>query len=436
MASLIQWTQRNWRSLYPAEPPKQSDALRIGLLGASKIAYCQSPLTPPTNLSQLTAHPSPIAVINAANTHPGVIIAAVAARDEARAHTYAKTHKIPNVHTSYQALIDDRTIDAIYNPLPNGLHYEWTMKALKAGKHVLLEKPSVSNADEARKLFRNPLLLGNGGKLVVLDAVHIRFHPAWQKFLSLIDKEEIIEANSQAWLPKWLLAEDDIRFQYSLAGGCLMDLGSYCLQTLRQAFGAEPSECISAHATPMRPGLDQNIDRMFDATWRFPNGGIGTIHADSFALGRYMTWLTNHLPPFRSPKFEVKHREKVIPHPILHGMETATTKTVIFWDVICQSLWHRIDVIEDHVLRDSKTGRVAKKWTDTKYLKQYEGDVGDASWTTYRHMLEQFVNKIRGREGTGIWVDGEDSIRQMEMIDGAYKKAGLPVRPSIAPAGL
>lgn len=188
----------------------------------------------------------------------------------------------------------------------------------------------------------------------------------------------------------------------------------------------------------MPEGFDQDVDQAFSASWRLPNGGIGTIHADSQAAGKYLPWLTHYLPPLRSPKFEVRHRETVGPHPDMPGMETATTKTVVFWDVLAQSFWHRIDVIESHVLRSTATGQVQKKWTDTQYLKQYSDDSigGDASWTTYRHQLEQFINKIRGRLGSGVWVDGEDSIRQMEMIDGAYQKAGMRIRPSITPKEL
>ena len=371
-----------------------------------------------------------MAVINAAKTHPEVIIAAIAARDKTRATAYAKQHNIPNVHVSYEALLEDPTIDVVYIPLPNGLHYEWTMKALKAGKHVLLEKPSTSNAAEARSLFRSPLLAGNGGSLILLDAVHVRFHPAWQKFLSLLEPQNIAEATSVAFLPKGIVGPDDIRFKYDLAGGCLMDLGSYPLQTLRQAFGAEPEECISASPSLLPTGKDQNIDRAIKASFRFPNGGIGEINADSVWSGEYLTWLTYRLPPVRSPVCTVKHRESRSRLSSKAGKEIGTTKTVICWNFLGPSLWHRIDVIEDNVLRDVKTGSIEKSWTDTKHIKQYEGKVGDASWTTYRHQLEEFVNKVRGREGSGVWISGEDSIRQMEAIDRAYRKANLPLRPS------
>ena len=373
-----------------------------------------------------------------AKSHPEVIVAAVAARDEKRAQTYAQSHGISTVHSSYQALLDDSTIDAVYIALPNGLHYEWAMRALKAGKHVLLEKPSTSNAAEARRLFRSPLLAKGGEAssaaetpLVLLDAVHIRFHPAWQKFLSFIKSSDVSEATSTHHVPKGLLSNDDIRFQYQLSGGCLMDLGSYNVQMLRQVFGTEPVECLTASVRRMPAGLEENIDQAFSASWKFPNGGIGSIVSDSAATGgHFFPWLTDSLPGFKVPMCSVKHREKIVRHPTLQEMETVTTKTVIIWDLLFASIWHRIDVIEDYTLRHTQDRRIEKQWTEKKSFKQYQGNSGDASWTTYRHQLEQFVNRVRGRQGSGVWIDGEDSIRQMEMIDGAYRKVGMPLRPS------
>lgn len=120
------------------------------------------------------------------------------------------------------------SIDAIYNPLPNGLHYEWTQKALAADKHVLLEKPSTSNAAETANVFRTPSSNIQGRPApVLLEAVHFRFYPAWQKYLSLIDPEIIEKAHSTHHLPKGVFPNDAIRFQHHLAGGCLMDFGYY-----------------------------------------------------------------------------------------------------------------------------------------------------------------------------------------------------------------
>ena len=380
----------------------------------------------------------PISVIIPAKTHPEVIVAAVAARDEKRARAYAQAHGILSVHSSYQALLDDSTIDVVYIALPNALHYEWAMKALKAGKHVLLEKPSTSNALEACNLLQNPLLAKDGasssaGKssLVLLDAVHIRFHPAWQKFLSFLDSSNIAEATSTHELPNGLLATDDIRFQYQLSGGCLMDFGSYNVQMLRQVFGTEPVECVTTNVRLMPAGSDQNIDQAFSATWRFPNGGIGSIVSDLAAKGgHHFSWLTSNLPATKIPMCSVTHREKVSQCPGSQEMEEATTKTVIIWNLLFATIWHRIDVLEHHVLRHKKDGRIEKQWTVKSHFKQYEHDSGDAAWSTYRHQLEEFVNRVRGRPGSGVWVDGDDSIEQMRMIDGAYQKAGMLLRPS------
>ena len=268
---------------------------------------------------------------------------------------------------------------------------------------------------------------------MMLDAVHVRFHPAWQKFLSFIDSSTIAEATSTHHLPKGSLPNDDIRFQYSLSGGCLMDFGSYNVQTLRQVFGTEPVDCVTASARRMPAGLDQNIDQAFSASWRFPNGGIGSIVSDLAATGgHYFPWLTDSLPAIKLPMCSVKHREKIVPRPDLQEMEQAITKTVILWNFTFPWMWHRIDVVEDHVLRHKVDGRIEQQWMEKTYFKQYRysGNSGDASWSTYRHQLEQFVNRVRGREGSGVWIDGEDSIRQMEMIDRAYEKAGMPLRPS------
>ncbi len=209
-----------------------------------------------------------------------------------------------------------------------------------------------------------------------------------------------------------------------------MDFGSYNVQMLRQVFGTEPVECIDASARRMPAGWDQKIDQAFSASWRFLNGGIGSIVSDLTATGgHYVSWLTHNWPATKVPMCLVKHRERIIERPDLQGMEEAVTKTVIIWDFTFASIWHRIDILEDHILRHTKDGSIEREWTEKAYVKCYSDDVGDDSWSTHRYMLEEFVNRVRGRQGSGVWIDGEDSIRQMEMIDGAYQKAGLPLRP-------
>jgi predicted dehydrogenase len=108
--------------------------------------------------------------------------------------------------------------------LPNGLHYEWTIKALMAGKHVLLEKPSANTAEETRKMFA----LAAEKKLVLLEAFHYRFHPAIRRVKAIVDSGEIGAVNSIAAtmvMPPGIIKKGDIRFDYDLGGGAAMDMG-------------------------------------------------------------------------------------------------------------------------------------------------------------------------------------------------------------------
>jgi predicted dehydrogenase len=120
-----------------------------------------------------TARITPAALIRPGRQAPETVVTAVAARDPARAEAFAAAHGIPVTHESYQALIADPAIDAVYNPLPNSLHAEWTLRAIGAGKHVLCEKPFTSRADQAREAAAAAQASG----LVVMEAMHDRHHP-------------------------------------------------------------------------------------------------------------------------------------------------------------------------------------------------------------------------------------------------------------------
>src|SRR5262249_7434716 len=146
----------------------------------------------------------------------GVVCAAIAARDPNRARAFAAKHNIPKVHESYEALLADDDLDAIYNPLPNGLHGLWTLRALDAGKHVLCEKPFTANAAEAQTVADATASSG----LVVMEAFHWRYHPMAARMLEVIASGELgdvrrIEAALCFPLPMF----KDIRYQLDLAGG-------------------------------------------------------------------------------------------------------------------------------------------------------------------------------------------------------------------------
>ncbi|KAF1958755.1 oxidoreductase domain-containing protein [Byssothecium circinans] len=416
MATLFGFMKRLYLVANPPTATKNEDAVRFGILGAANIA--------------------PAALITPAKSHPDVIVAAVAARDPKKAETFAKKYGIPIVHKTYDDLIADPSIDCIYNPLPNGLHYEWTMKALKAGKHVLLEKPSVSNAQEARSLFRNPLIQGPNAP-VLLEAFHYRFHPLWPTFMAMFKKEDVEEVIVTNSLFAGMFAKDDIRFNYNLSGGTLMDFGAYAVSAVRGVFGKEPSKITSASYRAMPAGFDDKCDEAIFAEYEFAKGAIARISADLAARGGY--WfpsLTKNWPSFKNslPKLEVKLRPQT--ELVDDGLQKSTQKSFTVHNYMGPFLYHRIDIITTTQLTMLEERKIVKTDSNTEYKKVYnwptgnERPKGEEWWTTYRFQLEEFVNKVKKREGSGIWVEHEESIRQMETIDKTYEKAGLPTRPT------
>lgn len=333
-------------------------------------------------------------------------------------------------------MLDDPLIDAVYIPLPNGLHYEWAVKALKANKRVLLEKPSTSNQVEAESLFRLPLL-NEPNTPVLLEAFHSFFHPAWQRFLSLLDRENIIHVIATQRIPKGIIALENIRCKFDLAGGAMMVFGTYGVALLRQIFASEPTECVDARHTPMPPGYDTNIDHSFGAQWRFPNGGVAELEAELRASGGWrFPMLTGGLPRMELPRCTVEHRESLIPdeEASAKGQAHFRTRKVVFWNFVLPGLYHRLDIHNTHKIRNTRDNTTLKTWTESSYIKvysqQHPAGTDNPVWSSYRCMLEEFVSKIRGRYGSGVWWDGENSIKQMKVIDDTYRKMGLPIRPT------
>ena len=223
--------------------------MQIGVLGAARIA--------------------PPALIKPAKANNDVVVAAVAARDVSRAQAFAAKHDIARVHDSYEALIADPDLDAVYNPLPNGLHGRWTRAALAAGKHVLCEKPFTANAAEAREIAE----LAAKSDRVVMEAFHYRYHPMALRIEEIIASGELgklkrVEAALCFPLPKF----SDIRYNYSLAGGATMDAGCYAVHMVR-TFGGSTPEVVSAQAKLRDP----QVDRAMTAEVQFADGHTGRI---------------------------------------------------------------------------------------------------------------------------------------------------------------
>jgi predicted dehydrogenase len=244
--------------------------VRIGTLGAARI----------------TAG----ALIKPASQLPEVTVAAVAARDPARARRFADKHRIRLVHSSYEALLADPAIDAIYNPLPNSLHAEWTLRAIQAGKHVLCEKPFTANAAEAAEVAAAAKASG----LVVMEAFHYRYHPLARRMQEVaagpapgqdgeIGPLRYLEASLCFPVPRF----SDIRYSYELAGGATMAAGCYAINWLRMLGPGEP-DVVAARAKLQSPA----VDRAMSASFRFPGGVLGRMTASLWSGQTPRRWGT------------------------------------------------------------------------------------------------------------------------------------------------
>lgn len=322
--------------------------VRIGILGAASVA--------------------PQAIISPALENTEVVVAAVAARDVARAEDFAGTHGIGRVHASYEALIDDPDLDAVYNPLPNSLHGRWTRAALAAGKHVLCEKPFTTNAAEAREVAG----LAAESDRVVMEAFHFRYHPLSSRVEQIIDSGELgklkrVEANMCFPLPKF----SDIRYDYSLAGGATMDAGCYAVHMAR-IFGGSTPEVVSAQAKLRDP----RVDRAMKAELRFSGGHTGRV--------RCSMWSSNLLRI--SARVIGDRGEAHVINPILPQM------------------FHRLSV---RSAAGKRTERFSRR-------------------PSYSYQLDAFAGAVL--RGEPVKTTPEDAVENMAVIDAIYQAAGLPLR--------
>ncbi|ODR06026.1 oxidoreductase [Mycobacterium sherrisii] len=322
--------------------------LRIGILGAARIA--------------------PLALINPAKDNADVVVAAVAARDGTRARDFAAEHHIARVHHDYGELIADPQIDAIYNPLPNGLHGRWTRAALAAGKHVLCEKPFTANAAEATEIAA----LAAESDRVVMEAFHYRYHPLALRVEEIVASGELgtltrVEAALCFPLPKF----SDIRYNYALAGGATMDAGCYAVHMVR-TFGGSTPKVISA-----QPKLrDARVDRAMSAELQFAQGHTGRI--------RCSMW-SRRLVDISATVVGERGRLRVI-NPVLPQM------------------FHRMSV---RTVDDDRVESFPRR-------------------ASYAYQLDAFAAAVL--RGAPVKTTAQDAIENMTVIDEIYRAAGLPLR--------
>ena len=169
-------------------------------------------------------------------------VVGIASRDLDKAQAAAKLLGIPKAYGSYEELLADPDIDAVYIPLPNHLHVPWSIKALEAGKHVLCEKPIGLSVAEAQELLdvacKHP-------QLKVMEAFMYRHHPQWRKAKQLVTEGKIGDLRTiQTFFSYYLVDPDNIRNRADIGGGGLMDIGCYCISLSRFIFGAEPQRVL------------------------------------------------------------------------------------------------------------------------------------------------------------------------------------------------
>ena len=194
----------------------------------------------------------------------------LASRDQATAEATAKSLGIPRAYGSYEALLADPDIEAIYNPLPNHLHVPWTIRALEAGKHVLCEKPIALDTEEARTL----LAARDRSGLIVAEAFMVRYTPWWQRVRALTREGRLGRiAAIQTAFSYFLDDPANIRNDPTIGGGGLMDIGCYAIATARYIFGAEPLRVASL----IERDPSMGTDRLTSAVLQFPDGHL-TLH--------------------------------------------------------------------------------------------------------------------------------------------------------------
>jgi len=215
-------------------------------------------------------------ILAAARASDAVDVVAVASRDPHRAAAYAREHGLERPAASYDELLADPEVDAVYVSLPNSLHVEWSVRALEAGKHVLCEKPLARTAVAAERAFDAAAASGR----VLAEAFMYRHHPQTQAVASLVKEGAVGELRALHASFSFPLADpENVRLRPELEGGSLMDVGCYCVHGLRLHAG-EPERVTAQHVQG-----PSGVDLAFVATLRFRGDVLGTFRS-SMALPR------------------------------------------------------------------------------------------------------------------------------------------------------
>jgi predicted dehydrogenase len=228
-------------------------------------------------------------------------IVAIASRDEARARQAAAELDIPRWHDSYEALLADTEVDAVYIPLPNHLHPEWTMAAARAGKHVLCEKPLATNAADAERMIR--VCEDSGVRL--MEAFMYRLHPSWTALREVVSSGRLGELMAiQSWFSYFNDDASNIRNMVEAGGGALFDIGCYQVNLSRMLMAEEPERVQASIRRDPAVGVDILTSAILD----FKGGRMATftcsirteddqrVHVYG-SRGHASIWIPFNIPP-------------------------------------------------------------------------------------------------------------------------------------------
>jgi D-xylose 1-dehydrogenase (NADP+, D-xylono-1,5-lactone-forming) len=296
----------------------------------------------------------------------GVELAGIASRSLDKAEAFAEEFGFGKAYGSYEELLADPEIEAVYNPLPNGLHPEWTIKAAQAGKHSLVEKPFAANVEEAQEVANIVEQCG----VKVMEAFMWRFHPMHRRARQLIRDGAIGELKFIRTAFTFVIARGpNVRLDPQLAGGGIMDVGCYCLSTARFLFDAEPTRVFArADYDP-----EYNVDMLSCGLLEFP-GGYATFDA-GFTL------------PFRCDYEAVGTQGRIyVPKAFLPGEEA---------EILVET--------GDKVERERFPG--VNQWA-----------------LEFEHLSRSIA------EGTPLDYDVQDAVKQQRVIDAVYRstRSGQP----------
>jgi len=324
--------------------------LRFGTLGAAAI--------------------TPRALVYPCVDEPGAYISVIAARNRARAEAFADCHNIPGVVDDYQSVLEHDKVDAVYIPLHIPAHREWTIKALKAGKHVLCEKSMAANAAEAEEMAT----VAREEGLVLMDAFHYRYHPVFERAREIIKAGEIgrVEQIDAAFhIPIRDPNPDNIRMNYETGGGVTMDIGCYPISWVRHLLDAEPAE-IDAEAIVGPP----DVDLMLKTRQRFADGVLATTSGDMRPDTRFRADFT-----VTGDLGRLKVTNPLVPQ-------------------------------SGHLIELTTAGQTRTETRDRR--------------PTYGYQLDAFLAAVN--DGQPLHTDGADGAAQMAVIDRCYEAAGMRLR--------